>query len=231
MIQRDYVASKAIKKKKLSTKNKFIIITITALLLLGFGGGLFFLKKSTIEKGLVEKQGKNIVRTQEPVLPTKQEDGWNYIRSLETREVPTHNDPKRLDKIQNLTPEQKKILQQLERESSQLAPKGKNKKIEEVPVKENIVPAKENVELVKEEEIPNVKDIKNQFGVQCGAFSTLPQAEGIQSKLLMAGFGTQIKKGSNLYRVVIGPMATQAQANETSREAKKITECVIVKWQ
>ncbi|MGR6980749.1 cell division protein FtsN [Testudinibacter sp. P27/CKL/0425] len=119
MVQRDYASrGRTASKKKKNKVNKGLLLGIAFALVALFAAGLYFLKEKSNENGVVigstEKVEENKPKS---TLPSRPEEVWSYIRDLETREIPVDNSPKSLDKVQNLTDEQKKILQMLERDA------------------------------------------------------------------------------------------------------------------
>ncbi|TNH04866.1 cell division protein FtsN [Testudinibacter sp. TR-2022] len=119
MVQRDYATRGRTKpKKKTNRVNKGLLLIIAAAIVAVFAAGLYLLKEKSIESGIVANPEK-VEENNKPksTLPSRPEEVWSYIRDLETREIPVDNSQKSLDKVQNLTEEQKRILQLLERDA------------------------------------------------------------------------------------------------------------------
>ncbi|MDH3000862.1 hypothetical protein A1D23_10380 [Chelonobacter oris] len=119
MVQRDYAArGRTVSKKKANKVNKGLLLTIALVIVSIFATGLYLLKEKSTESGVVVGETENTTDNKpKSTLPSRPEEVWSYIRDLETREIPIDNSPKSLDKVQNLTEEQKKILQMLERDA------------------------------------------------------------------------------------------------------------------
>ncbi|MGR3806395.1 cell division protein FtsN [Pasteurella testudinis] len=118
MVQRDYASrGRATSKKKSNRVNKGFLLTIAIGIVVVFAAGLYLLKEKSSENGIAVVPEKVEESKPKSTLPSRPEEVWSYIRDLETREIPIDNSPKSLDKVQNLTEEQKKILQMLERDA------------------------------------------------------------------------------------------------------------------
>lgn len=130
MVQRDYAArGRATSRKKANKVNKGLLLGIAFAMVAIFAAGLYLLKEKSTENGVVITTTEAIEENKpKSTLPSRPEEVWSYIRDLETREIPIDNSPKSLDKVQNLTEEQKKILQMLERdaEAAEVAKSDKN---------------------------------------------------------------------------------------------------------
>ncbi|MGV6987692.1 cell division protein FtsN [Testudinibacter sp. P80/BLE/0925] len=130
MVQRDYATrGRATSKKKANKVNKGLLLGIAFAMVAIFAAGLYLLKEKSTESGAVVATVDKVEENKpKSTLPSRPEEVWSYIRDLETREIPIDNSPKSLDKVQNLTEEQKKILQMLERdaEAAEAAKNDKN---------------------------------------------------------------------------------------------------------
>ncbi|MFZ7283768.1 cell division protein FtsN [Avibacterium avium] len=115
MAKRDYVSRRSgATNKKAKKVNKSVVLTIVALVIALFAGGLYFLKQKSNEIAPVVPTPEK--KAPKSVLPTPPEEVWSYIKALETRTVPVDDNPKSLEKNMRLTEEQKKVLIEMEKE-------------------------------------------------------------------------------------------------------------------
>lgn len=66
------------------------------------------------------------------------------------------------------------------------------------------------------------------FGLQCGAFKNLAQAENVQARLAMAGFNARIAKSADWNRVFVGPVGDRVTTSNAQSNARSVAECVII---
>lgn len=258
MVQRDYAArGRTTQKKKAARANKGFLIALALVIISVFAAGLYFLKEKSTESGIAaigiaEKAEENKPKS---TLPSRPEEVWSYIRDLETREIPIDNSQKSLDKVQNLTEEQKKILQILERDTAvtdvprvdknttvqpsapvQTTVTDKPKVATQTPTSTPATPAAKEkaAEVVqakpKQENNTSAKIPTStaKFGLQCGAFKNREQAENLQARLVMAGFDARVAASSTWNRIFIGPVGDRTAANSALQKAKSVAECVVV---
>ncbi len=260
MVQRDYAArGRTTQKKKAARANKGFLIALALVIISVFAAGLYFLKEKSTESGIAaigiaEKAEENKPKS---TLPSRPEEVWSYIRDLETREIPIDNSQKSLDKVQNLTEEQKKILQILERDTAvtDVPRVDKNTTVQpSAPVQTTVTdkpkvatqtptPTPTPVTPVAKEKAAEVVQAKPKqennilaktptstakFGLQCGAFKNREQAENLQARLVMAGFDARVAASSTWNRIFIGPVGDRTAANSALQKAKSVAECVVV---
>ena len=118
MAHRDFAGRSGSKNNKKKAKKRFNRNTLIGLALvsvLGFGGGLYFIKSKTPAPVVTTN-----VQPEKPqpksVLPNRPEEVWHYIKELETRTVPVDNNPSSVEKNMRLTEEQRQVLIQMEKE-------------------------------------------------------------------------------------------------------------------
>lgn len=112
MPQRDYAARERNQRSSGGNK-KWILLTI-ALLLLCAGLALMLLK--TYAPAVETTQQKSATSKLKTELPSRPEETFNYIRELETREVPVDQNSRSKDKMAVLTAEQERLLKQQQEE-------------------------------------------------------------------------------------------------------------------
>lgn len=140
MAKRDYVSRRSgATNKKAKKVNKSVILTIVALVIAIFAGGLYLLKQKSNQIAPVVPTPEK--KAPKSVLPTPPEEVWSYIKALETRTVPVDDNPKSLEKNMRLTEEQKKVLIEMEKEqkaaeAARLKQAEERKKAEELAAKE-----------------------------------------------------------------------------------------------
>lgn len=66
------------------------------------------------------------------------------------------------------------------------------------------------------------------FGLQCGAFKNLAQAEAVQAKLIMLGLDARIKTNADWHRVIVGPIGERSEANAAYAQIRNTVDCVVV---
>ena len=115
MARRDYAARSGSKKKKQTKKSRSLLISLAVLVLVGFAGVLYLLKEKAPEAPV---ELPEVAEKKQPksVLPNRPEEVWGYIKALETRTVPVNDNPSSIDKNMQLTPQQKQILLEMEKE-------------------------------------------------------------------------------------------------------------------
>ncbi|TCP90160.1 cell division protein FtsN [Cricetibacter osteomyelitidis] len=136
MAQRDYASRKNVKKKK-SKSNVTVLLAIAAVVVIAFAGGLYLLKEKAPEPVKTTEEAPQVADKTQPktVLPSRLEERWNYIKELETREIPIDDSQSSIDKNAQLSDEQKKILVQMEKDRQE-AELAKQKQAEQAKLAE-----------------------------------------------------------------------------------------------
>lgn len=201
MPNRDYAVKKPSRKKG----NVGVIFAAVFLLLLLSGIGLWWLKSTEKEKAPLPPK----IQLNKAQLPSRPEEIYNYIRDLETREVPVNK---------------KSASGTKKREEAAVTSVAQEKMtiITKPTPPQNEQAVKNTTKLAEQ--------AKNQgkFGLQCGAFKNRAQAENMQARLAMAGYNANINSASDWNRVVIGPIGNRAAAVAAQSNAKNVADCLVI---
>lgn len=257
MVQRDYVSRgpASRRKQQTNTGRKKLLLVLILVIVLAFLMSLFFLKEnSPVSKEVVTAE--KTAPTPKSTLPSRPEEVWSYIKQLETREVPVDDNAASVAKNAQLTEEQKKILQQLERDK--LAEQARQKAEEQARAKaaeqqkaeqakaslaknvnpkpeKNAAPTKSVVIEAKAESdtkkttATESKSSGRKYGLQCGAFKNKTQAENLQGRLVLNGFNAFTKSSADWTRVFIGPLESyNAASGAKSTLSAKGVDCVVI---
>lgn len=238
MAQKDYVARNPLSRKKQQDTRKKIKIMIALLLIaIAFTLALFFLKKNS---SVTQKSKPVPVKTQpQVVLPSRPEETWSYIKQLETREVIVDDNLQTLEKRIQLTPEQKKILAQMEQDkAAELTTNNVSNKEQKIRDTTNTTqPVQTSASVTPTTEITSVKTESarkvevtsgRQYGLQCGAFKNRAQAENLVVNLAKLGLSARVSASAEWNRVLVGPLGDRRLAVEAKEKSKKVTDCVVI---
>lgn len=210
MVQRDYASRKSTKKKK-SGRSKIFLFAIVIVLIIGFCGGLYFLKQSAINNAVTISP---TTTKQQPktVLPSHLEERWTYIKELETREIPIDNSPDAIVQNAQLSEEQKKLLLQMEqdRKATEIA---KQKQLEQTNHDGEKSAVDKILGKAKTEEITTSQLTTNTVHTENFAVNKkMPEVKKVEVKTAEKEITTEQSKATGHFGLQCGAFKNKAQA-------------------
>lgn len=249
MVRQDYADSentaKTPSRKKNTHRNKkcgrkpgIFRLTVTAIILLGFIGGLWFISHNGKQDPRITMQRK----AQKEGIPPKPEERWQYIKELENRHllpVPSKTHTSDFDvpesgSTMTLTEEQRQFLEKIksDKEQTPIQLDGVPWNAEEpsfslpsshtsansVPAENSLVEKNEQKQLKEPQNIE--KSTTSSWILQCASFKQKASAETVKAKFAFEGIESTVTINQGLYRVVLGPYSTLSEANRSLKKAK-----------
>lgn len=224
------------KKKQ---KNYFLLV-IVAFLIIGFSIGLYFLMHNS-PKLKTDIPQTEPVNQKKPtsVLPSRPEEVWSYIQTLETRTIPVDGQSIALDKSLGLTEEQRKILQAMA-EEKKAAEANINVSKESISSKtpdgqtsstqvDNRASAKTTSSDSKTtQSASKAEKTQKKYGLQCGAFKNKAQADALKARLSSLGLNARVTSTEEWHRVIVGPVGDRTATIQAQTKAKSVINCVLI---
>ncbi len=203
--------------------NSVLIWGMIVLIISAVGAGLFFLKSNSNYPKIKRVDVKKDLS--QPQLPPPPEERWSYIKALETRTINTESNALSTNVHANTTVKTPNVTtHKTESQKENTKPQSVWAALDQNKVSSNANTTTTN----QTQNHTAIAQNKGQFGLQCGAFDKLEQAEAQRAKLAMLGMTAYVKRTNNWNRVFVGPIGSRDQAQEVRERIHSQIDCFVI---